>query len=450
VGGGQKDNLLAITADFKMKCATPQVLEADQQPRRRPIVARPLRTRLRSVPESLVRTFDPNQRLRVYVPGPHRFVRPNNTDWRYTQMLGQLGDFDQRLDIIPEHSWIQMADTNLKYMLGVVAGRMHLELPKRLCYGLAQYRSLSRRELSCVRPDVVFAYERYPRPTSVSVPILWMTGPIPEHCFHMEENQSAIQKEIAWKRECANHAGQVICSTTFAKMAFCRQIGFDPHRVHVVPFLLPHLGGGGRSRTSEKGNEKLRCLFVGREAVRKGLPRALEILKAAPHWSLHVISSFSDGRVDLPSHATHQHAASRQEVLDWMAKSDLLFSLSEYDSFGFAAVEAASRQCVPVFRAGSIQETMFSPSAALFLRDAWTPKTSVEAIENKLVVERQATQEAVLSEFRTNFSPETVAREIYLLGLNAIQCRKTLIGAQQTNRVEESYADEYARMPQAV
>ena len=133
-----------------------------------------------------------------------------------------------------------------------------------------------------------------------------------------------------------------------------------------------------------------------------------------------------------------------------MAKSDLLFSLSEYDSFGFAAVEAASRQCVPVFRAGSIQETMFSNSAALFLRDAWTPKTSVEAIENKLIAERQATQEAVLSEFRANFSPETVAQEIYSLGLNAIRCGKTLIGIRKTSRVGDSYTDEYARMPQAV
>ena len=62
----------------------------------------------------------------------------------------------------------------------------------------------------------------------------------------------------------------------------------------------------------------------------------------------------------------------------------LIFSLSEYDSFGFAAVEAASRQCMPVFRAGSIQETMFSESAAMFLNDSWTPRDCVAAIDDKL------------------------------------------------------------------
>jgi hypothetical protein len=134
-----------------------------------------------------------------------------------------------------------------------------------------------------------------------------------------------------------------------------------------------------------------------------------------------------------------------------MAKSDLLFSLSEYDSFGFAAVEAASRQCVPVFRAGSIQETMFSTSAALFLNDASTPQTCVEAIEDKLIAQRQATLEFLLSEFRANLSPERVAQKIYALGLNAVRC-----GEQNTyrrpgmNRLEDSYSDGYLRIPRAV
>jgi hypothetical protein len=242
-----------------------------------------------------------------------------NTEWRYTQMLGQLGNFDKRLEIIPEHSWMQVVDTNLRLILGAAGGRIHLRLPQRLCYGLAQYRSLSQRELFSVRPDVIFAYERYPR--RADIPILWMTGPVPEHHFHKKGNRSAIDKEIVWKRNCANRAAQVICSTPYGKSAFCRQTGFDSDRVHVVPFLLPHLSGGGQPKNGAERNEKLRCLFVGREAVRKGLPRALKIFEAAPHWSFHVISNFADGRVDLPSRVTHQQAASRQQVLDWMAKS---------------------------------------------------------------------------------------------------------------------------------
>jgi hypothetical protein len=98
-----------------------------------------------------------------------------------------------------------------------------------------------------------------------------------------------------------------------------------------------------------------------------------------------------------------------------MAESDLLFSLSEYDSFGFAAVEAASRQCMPVFRSGSIQETMFSSSAAMFLNDNSTPQECVAAIERKLTIGRRSTRAALLSEFRTKFSPESVAQSIYLL-----------------------------------
>ncbi len=408
------------------------------------------RMRIRGATVNRVRESSSHERVRIYVPGPHWFIRPNNTDWRYTQMLVLLGKFDKRIDIIPEHSWGQVAETNLRFVLGAVGARMHLKVPKQLCYGLAQYRSLSQWELQSARPDVVFAYERYPR--RANIPILWMTGPIPEHHFQKKENQSAIAEEIAWKQRCADNAAQVICSTTYAKNAFCRQTGFDLDRVHVVPFLLPHLKGEWPRRSVETGDKKLKCLFVGREAIRKGLPRALEIFKAAPsHWSLHVISNFADGRVELPAGVTHQHAASRKEVLDWMAKSDLLFSLSEFDSFGFAAVEAASRQCVPVFRSGSIQETMFSSSSALFLSDASTPRSCVETIESKLVTERQETLESLLSEYRNKFSPERVAEEIYSLSLNAVRCGyRALAGVRSRNRLEESYPDGYSRIPQAV
>jgi glycosyltransferase involved in cell wall biosynthesis len=328
-------------------------------------------------------------------------------------MLSQLGEFNEHLEAVPEHSWTQVADTNIRLVLGAAARQVHLKLPRRLCYGLAQYRSVSRRELSMVRPDVIFAYERYPYRTTL--PVLWMTGPIPSHEFHRRENYSAVKKEIAWKQECARKALRVICSTEFAKRAFCNQTGFDSDRVDVVPFLLPHLRGGGVSKATKVEDARLQCLFVGRDAIRKGLPRALKILREAPHWKLHVISSFADGPVDLPKGVTHQHGANQNEVLQWMFKADLLFSLSEYDSFGFAAVEAASRQCMPVFRAGSIQETMFSESAAMFLNDSWTPRDCVAAIDDKLGQEGRSTRTALLSEFRNKFSPESVARSIYLL-----------------------------------
>ena len=349
----------------------------------------------------------------MYVPGPHWFIRPNNTDWRYTQMLGRLGEFSEDLEVIAEHSWVQVADTNLRLVLGAAARKLRLKLPKRLSYGLSQYRSVSRRELRTVKPDVIFAYERYPYKTEV--PVLWMTGPIPSHELRRPDNQVAVKKEIAWKQECASRALHVICSTEFARNAFCLQTGLDPDRVGVVPFLLPHLRGGGVAKRPETERAGLRCLFVGRDSIRKGLPRALKILQQAPHWRMHVITNFADGPVDLPSRITHQYGASQHEVLQRMAESDLLFSLSEYDSFGFAAVEAASRQCMPVFRSGSIQETMFSSSAAMFLNDNSTPQECVAAIERKLTIERRSTRAALLSEFRTKFSPESVSQSIYLL-----------------------------------
>jgi glycosyltransferase involved in cell wall biosynthesis len=431
-----------------MNYATSEAEAVDVQQRGRTFATQNLRIRIRDGSESLISESDSNRRVKVYVPGPHWFIRPNNTDWRYTQMLGQLGDFDNRLEIFREHSWMQVIDTNLRLILGNAGARLGLKLPDRLRYGLAQYRSLARREVLSFRPDVIFAYERYPRRTDI--PVLWMTGPIPEHEFNNKKRQSENDQEIAWKRDCANHAAQVICSTIFAKQAFCHQTACDPDRVHVVPFLLPHLSGGGRPRNAKLKSKKLKCLFVGRDAVRKGLRRALEIIKAAPHWSLHVISSFSDGLVDLPSNVTHQHSASRHEVLEWMAKSDLLFSLSEFDTFGFAAVEAASRQCVPVFRAGSIQETMFSSSAAIFLNDNGTPQTWIDAIENKVITERHVTLQALLSEFRLNFSPERVAHEVHSLGLSAIRCRSALMRVPGTARVEDTYSDGYSRVPQAV
>ena len=379
------------------------------------------------------------KKLRVYIPGPHLFLRRANTDWRYTQMLGELGNFSKNIETVLEHSWTEAAKANWQWVLGMISRLLRFKLLMRLGYGLAQYRSLSHRELLSIRPDVIFAYERYP--SKAPVPVLWMTGPIPDHRFCDKGMQAAILEEIAWKRECANRAAHIICSTTFGKRAFCRQTGIDHKRVHVVPFLLPHLRGGGQPRSAEDDGATLRCLFVGREANRKGIRRALDVIGNAPLWSLHVISNFADGHVDLPSRVTHQNDASQKEVLDWMARSDLLFCLSEFDSFGFAAVEAASRQCVPVFRAGSIQQTMFSSSAALFLDDTWTAEECVIAIAKKFNGARQATRDALLSEFRANFSPEAVAKTIYSLGANAIHCedRESIARLPQIAEPSTSY-----------
>jgi glycosyltransferase involved in cell wall biosynthesis len=335
-------------------------------------------------------------------------------------MLGELGNFCGNIEPFLEHSWTEAAKINWLWLLGLISRLAHFKLPLKLGFGLSQYRSLSHGELSSIRPDVIFAYERYP--SHAPVPVLWMTGPVPDHRFYDRLNQATLLEEIAWKRECGNRAAHIICSTTFGKNAFCRQTGLTPERVHVVPFLLPHLRGRGRPQRIENNGPRLRCLFVGREAIRKGIRRALEVFDKAPAWSFHIISNFADGHVDLPSRVTHQNSASQQEVLDWMARSDLLFSLSEFDSFGFAAVEAASRQCIPVFRAGSIQQTMFSSSAALFLDDSWTPEECAVAIQHKFSGDRQSTRNALLSEFRANFSPEAVAGMIYSLALNAIGC----------------------------
>jgi glycosyltransferase involved in cell wall biosynthesis len=274
-----------------------------------------------------------------------------------------------------------------------------------------------------------------------------MTGPVPDYKFGEKGMQAAILEEIAWKTECGKRAAHIICSTAFGKNAFCRQTGISLDRVHVVPFLLPHLRGGGRPRIPEADDAKLRCLFVGREAIRKGIRRALDVFAKAPNWSLHVISNFADGPVNLPDGVTHQSNASQQEVLDWMARSDLLFCLSEFDSFGFAAVEAASRQCIPVFRAGSIQQTMFSSSAAVFLDYGWSIEQCVMAIENKFNGERQATREALLSEFRANFSPETVAETIYSLSLDATRCRspESIGHSPQTPEQARNYGAEGRR-----
>src|SRR4029077_7816085 len=73
---------------------------------------------------SVISPRNDKERLRVYVPGPHWFIRPNNTDWRYTQMLGRLGEFSEDLEVIAEHCWVQVADTNLRLVLGAAARKL--------------------------------------------------------------------------------------------------------------------------------------------------------------------------------------------------------------------------------------------------------------------------------------------------------------------------------------
>ena len=233
-----------------------------------------------------------NRKLRVFIPGASRFVRPTNTDWHYgARVLPLLSQECPDLQVTLQRNLFADAEINFRYATIMLRARGVGLLPRKCDYSLTQDSPVYARDVKAARPDGILCYERYPS-NSYELPVTWITSPsYREVCYQLGYSERQFDEEVAWKRQRAERASRVIFTTQVSLEKFLEQS--DPslrQKSQVIPFLIRGLSPLADISTKWQQKE-LRFLFVGREARRKGLPATLEaivpLLKENPKVSFH-------------------------------------------------------------------------------------------------------------------------------------------------------------------
>jgi len=283
--------------------------------------------------------------VRFYVFSPAFSIRPKNTDWLYNCSLPQIKDFTDGLEIYLQQAIIPSLITNVRLAGDVACSRLHLPVPELLLPKHEDRFSLA--DLRRSGADVVFGHS----PTNVHhLPLICHTGPLFEQAMRdkgLSEAEIAAEKAVKLRTIRRSH---LITLNSEAGAESIRALAPESsEKIRSIPFFLAHLQPVERSVVEEKYSnlQKIKLLFVGREARRKGLPAVLEAFQAANQaypgrLELQVISSFANGPVELPNLPNIQYRpeASREEVDAAMLESHLLLMPSLFESYGWVYLEA--------------------------------------------------------------------------------------------------------------
>lgn len=126
-----------------------------------------------------------------------------------------------------------------------------------------------------------------------------------------------------------------------------------------IPFLLPNLKALSENIIREKHENvsKLKILFVGAQAKRKGLQLLLDALselweEGYNNFELNVVSACSDGKINFPSNIPLKNHGNRpyDYVLNLYKQCHVYAMVSHFESFGISYIEAQANGLISLLR----------------------------------------------------------------------------------------------------
>lgn len=288
----------------------------------------------------------------LYIHCPKWFIRPRNTDWRYTRFtLPRMSEYASDLRFVSAESIATMARANLRCAENIVRQRLGIRASEK------QGIFLDQREFRNKRCDLVFCHDDFPRGVE-GIPVVWQNSildPVMRKAYGADDAQ--LRKIAEEKRKGFEAAALVHVSTEAERERLGQMFPGCADRFAAVPFFLPDVQGISAEALETKlaYSGPLRCLFVGGEARRKGLERVYAaVSKLNPSLQsrvqLTVVSAETDGRIDPPKFANLRRFQQlpHGKVLELMRESDVLLVPSFYESYGLVYIEAMSQGTIPV------------------------------------------------------------------------------------------------------
>jgi glycosyltransferase involved in cell wall biosynthesis len=306
-------------------------------------------------------------RRKVLALAPRWFIRPRNTDWRHLKLLESgLQSGSDRWSVHLRDSLSHILAFNTRYLSQVMRRRFSGRKYK------PDYLTALLNSDRIDRYDAIYAYGNFPR-HNFGKPVVWHDAPTDRAALLSAGFGAAdIDREIELKGECLKQCDVCAVSSDHAKSEMLKSYGGQADKIIVLPFFLPYLVQSPLDRVIEKHhrNERVKILFVGREARRKGLDMLLDALAStelrSANVQLDIVTSFADGAIPVPDDDRIRILGERSatEVQALMREAHIFAMPSRRESYGIVFIEAMAAGAVPLTMDREPQRSLFAHGKA--------------------------------------------------------------------------------------
>jgi len=191
-------------------------------------------------------------------------------------------------------------------------------------------------------------------------------------------------------------------------------------KVHYIPYFLPYLKEINSKELLAKYTniDKINLLFVGKQAKRKGLDNFIEAYlkledKLKKKLEVSVISSFLDGKIELPKEFNHKIYV--EDIREEFRKAHVLIFPTKQEAYGLVLVEAMAQGCNVLTTNNPIQKSILEDKGGWFVDPHSIDSIYLALIEILNFTETQLYFNGLrnLENFSQNKTPQKVSQEYF-------------------------------------
>ncbi len=273
-----------------------------------------------------------------------------------------------------------------------------------------------------VGADVVFAITQYPWPNpGDSVPLVAVQYLPPLDHYEKAGVTHFLSLDVRSMRLATGHVRALLTQTPGSKARMEHYLPELTGRVWHVPLYLPYIEPREDDEVARKHqrDDRVRVLFVGGEARRKGLPVLLQAFarlaeSVRRQIEVTVVTNFRDGQVpEVDERIDVRSNVHVSQVMELMRQAHVFAFPTQYDSFGRVIVEAMANGCAIITSKAEPQDWMVNYGQAGILVDPDSADEVAEAL-TLFATDRQDRTSyglAALSRFREVFHHRVVGAQ---------------------------------------
>jgi len=325
-------------------------------------------------------------------------------------------------------------------------------------------RSLVQR----LKPDVLFGHEYLPfNFSSRELPVVYETGVLTEGLlghyrpsYTPAQVQAHIRLNMRLKSRTGSQATLVNFREPLGADLFRSQFPQLAHKVRMIPPFFDYISSLPYERAIAKHTaaKKIKLLFVGNDARRKGLPTLVEAIRrlhqqTSSKLEVTIVSQFLDGAVDTagigarvisggrmtPSealgratHVIRQGPLTVDQVMAHMGESHIFVLPTRADTFGFVYLEAMANACAIIGPNTPPQTWILGDGRAGMLVNPASTEELAAALESLVWNDELRANLAVAAwrRYHSTFSAPVVAAQYRCLFDEAIHLHKSAVREQ--------------------
>jgi glycosyltransferase involved in cell wall biosynthesis len=215
-------------------------------------------------------------------------------------------------------------------------------------------------EFNKFNPDVIVSQGHFPK-NNYNVPVIWeifFIDPVNREVYFSEKDEQIWQEKVKIYGELVKKTSIIGVRDFYSIELIKKMYPESGHKARFLPFFIPNLNPIEKDIIIDKHKnyDKIKILFVGGGAIRKGLIQLVEafsiLFETQKNVELTIISAMVGGEVDLPKGLPIKHFKTlpHEETLKHFSAAHIYAMPSLHESFGLTYIEGMANGCAVMAR----------------------------------------------------------------------------------------------------